>query len=122
MGLVARFDLVSNVSALMLCHPILFQQYAKAGGYIAAASVLLCAMFGRGSDIAGAFWLSKWAEEGFQNTENGLVMTDEDTRFYLGIYSAFALCGLFGITLQGICFANLRLRASRVLHKDLTDR
>ena len=88
---------------------------------MAAFSVLCCAVFGRGSDVAGAFWLSTWAEQGFKNTENGLVMSDQESRFYLGIYSAFALCGLFGITLQGICFANLRLRASRKLHKDLTD-
>jgi ATP-binding cassette subfamily C (CFTR/MRP) protein 1 len=97
-----------------------YWNYARAGGFLPALSVLLCAMFGRGSDIAGAFWLSKWSEEGFQATSDGLVMSDEDTRFYLGIYSAFALCGLLGITLQGICFANLRLRASRRLHRDLT--
>jgi len=98
-----------------------YMKYARAGGFVAAASVLVCAMFGRGMDVAGAFWLSKWAEEGMETTESGLIMSQEDTRFYMGIYSAFALSGLLGITLQGICFANLRLRASRRLHQDLTD-
>lgn len=98
-----------------------YMNYARAGGFCAAFSVLACAVFGRGMDVAGAFWLSRWAAEGFQASENGEVLSTGETRFYLGIYSAFALSGLFGITLQGICFANLRLRASRKLHQDLTD-
>jgi ATP-binding cassette, subfamily C (CFTR/MRP), member 1 len=98
-----------------------YVKYARAGGFVAAFSVLACAVFGRGSDVAGAFWLSRWATEGFQSTEGeGTGMSDEDTRYYLGFYSMFALLGLLGITLQGICFANLRLRASRKLHDDLT--
>ena len=98
-----------------------YMNYARAGGFIAAFAVLCAAIFGRGSDVSGAFWLSRWAEEGFKKTSEGLVMAESDTRFYLGIYAAFALSGLMGITAQGICFANLRLRASRVLHRDLTE-
>jgi ABC-type Fe3+/spermidine/putrescine transport system ATPase subunit len=75
-----------------------YLNYARAGGYLAALSVLAAALLGRGSDVAGAFWLSNWAEEGSKKTSDGRVMSDEDTRFYLGIYATFALSALLGIT------------------------
>jgi ABC-type multidrug transport system fused ATPase/permease subunit len=93
--------------------------YAKAGGYIVAASTFAVQGIGRGFELAGSFWLAHWAQKSFSAAEGGDPLTPKETNFYVGIYAIFGLLGVVGLTLRGVLIAVHRLRASTQLHDDL---
>eukprot|EP00546_Thalassionema_frauenfeldii_P010811 CAMPEP_0178930692 /NCGR_PEP_ID=MMETSP0786-20121207/21420_1 /TAXON_ID=186022 /ORGANISM="Thalassionema frauenfeldii, Strain CCMP 1798" /LENGTH=1417 /DNA_ID=CAMNT_0020607335 /DNA_START=51 /DNA_END=4304 /DNA_ORIENTATION=- len=93
--------------------------YARAGGWIYASATIIIQGLGRAAEIMSSFWLSTWA---FQALNQGGTMTASETNYYLGIYAAFGLLGVLGLTLRSIAMAIHRLGASKKLHEDLTNR
>ena len=98
-----------------------YMHYARAGGWWVAISIFAIQGFGRGAEIMSSFWLAIWAEKALSGQAMDDPLTDGETNFYLGIYAAFGLLGVIGLTFRSIMMAVHRLGASKKLHKDLTD-
>mmetsp|Transcript_3880 Transcript_3880/g.5967 ORF Transcript_3880/g.5967 Transcript_3880/m.5967 type:complete len:1464 (+) Transcript_3880:108-4499(+) len=99
----------------------MYTHYAKAGGVFAFVMVFIIQGVGRASEIMAAFWISIWAEATAEAMITKTPMTEEETNWYLNIYAAFGLGGVFCLTLRAIWMAIHRLRASKKLHDSLTD-
>eukprot|EP00977_Amphora_coffeiformis_P000393 scaffold108_cov162-Amphora_coffeaeformis.AAC.4 len=99
-----------------------YWHYAKAGGYCVAASAIIIQALGRASEITSGFFLALWAERSFEAAQDGEPFTLVQTNRYLGGYAAFGMVGVLGLTLRAIVIAVHRLRASKLLHDDLTER
>jgi len=91
--------------------------YARAGGWVYAAATIIIQGLGRAAEIMSAFWLSIWAADALSND-----LSISETNYYLGVYAAFGLLGVMGLTLRSISMAVHRLGASKKLHEDLTNR
>ncbi|KAL9189124.1 hypothetical protein ACHAXT_011614 [Thalassiosira profunda] len=96
----------------------MYSHYAKAGGTLIFASIFVIQGAGRASEIMANFWLSFWAEA---TVESAITNQPVDTVFYLNVYAAFGLGGVFCLTFRALAMAVHRLRASRKLHDDLTN-
>ena len=83
------------------------------------SSVLLVQGIGRGGDIMGSFWLSRWATAEVNAYYEGHQLTAGRTNFYVGIYGLFGLISICGLGFRGILLARHRLGASRKLHDGL---
>jgi len=99
----------------------MYTHYAKAGGVFAFVMVFVIQGVGRASEIMAAFWLSIWAEATTESMMTNAPMTEEKTNWYLNVYAAFGLGGVFCLTLRAISMAIHRLRASKKLHDSLTE-
>jgi len=99
----------------------MYTHYAKAGGVFAFVSVFIIQGAGRASEIMGAFWLSIWADATAQSMMTNDPMSEGRTNWYLNIYAAFGLGGVFCLTLRSIAMAVHRLKASKKLHDSLTE-
>ena len=97
-----------------------YMHYARAGGLITAAMVVIVQAFGRAAEIMAGFWLALWAERSFEAAISGNPHSTSDTNRYLGIYALFGMLGVLGLTARSIIIAVHRLRASKLLHDDLT--
>jgi ABC-type multidrug transport system fused ATPase/permease subunit len=95
--------------------------YAKSGGMITFISIFVVQGLGRASEIGSAFWLAHWAKESVGAIVDGDPMSDKETTFYLNIYAALGMAGVFGLTVRSILMAVHRLNASRLLHNNLTN-
>lgn len=99
----------------------MYTHYAKAGGVFAFFMVFIIQGVGRASEIMAAFWLSIWADATAESILTNTPMTEEKTNWYLNVYAAFGLGGVFCLTLRAISMAVHRLRASKKLHDSLTE-
>ena len=99
-----------------------YTHYARAGGWWVAIGTFLVQGFGRASEIAALFWLSYWAEQSFEAAADQNPHSKSETNFYVGIYALFGLVGVLGLTFRSILIALHRLKASKKLHDDLTER
>lgn len=99
-----------------------YWHYAKAGGYGVAFAAIMIQGIGRASEILAGFWLALWAERSVEAETGGEPFTLVQTNRYLAGYAAFGMLGVIGLTLRAIAIAVHRLRASKLLHDDLTDR
>ena len=99
-----------------------YWHYAKAGGYLVAFSAIFIQALGRASEVMAGFWLALWAERSFEAKQEGDPFTTVETNRYLAGYAAFGIFGVVGLTLRAIIIAVHRLKASKLLHDDLTDR
>ena len=99
-----------------------YTHYAQAGGYFVAAMTFIIQGLGKGCELGSSFWLAYWAEESFAAAARGEPHSKGTTNFYLGIYALFGLLGVLGLTFRSILIAIHRLRASKKLHDELTDR
>lgn len=98
----------------------MYTHYAKAGGVFAFVSIFIIQGTGRASEIMAAFWLSIWADATSKSMMTNNPMSESETNWYLNIYAAFGLGGVFCLTLRAIAMAIHRLRASKKLHESLT--
>lgn len=98
-----------------------YMHYARAGGLCVAAFTFIVQGIGRASEIMSGFWLALWAEKSFAASLSGNPMSDAKTNFYVGIYAVFGMVGVLGLTFRAILIAMHRLRASKLLHNDLTN-
>jgi ABC-type multidrug transport system fused ATPase/permease subunit len=96
--------------------------YARAGGIVVASATFVIQGIGRASEVLSGFWLALWAERAFRADQEGEPFSKGTTNFYVGIYAVFGLVGVLGLTLRAIAIAIHRLRASKQLHNDLTER
>mmetsp|Transcript_24347 Transcript_24347/g.52185 ORF Transcript_24347/g.52185 Transcript_24347/m.52185 type:complete len:1508 (-) Transcript_24347:383-4906(-) len=95
----------------------IYSHYAKVGGTFMFVSIFIIQGVGRASEIMANFWLTYWAEATAKSVVDD---TTVNTVFYLNIYAAFGLGGVFCLTLRALAMAVHRLRASKKLHDDLT--
>lgn len=98
-----------------------YEHYAHAGGYWIAVMVCVVQAFGRGAEVAAAFWLSLWAKRTMETMRNEGSVPASDTSFYVSIYALFGFIGILGLTGRSILIAVHRLRASRKLYVGLTE-
>lgn len=101
-----------------------YVHYAKSGGYFMFFSLFFVQGLGRASEIGSAFWLAYWAKNAIEasvNSPEGISgLSDKSTTYYLNIYAAFGMIGVFCLTVRSVFMAVHRLRASRTLHNNLT--
>jgi ABC-type multidrug transport system fused ATPase/permease subunit len=93
-----------------------YMHYIKAGGFCIAIMIMGIQAIGRGLEITGTFWLASWAEKASMEDS----MTEAETNFYVGMYAVFGILGILAVAARGVLMAQHRLRASRALHRDLT--
>lgn len=105
-----------NVSSAAYWH------YARSGGLWIVAWTFVVQGLGRGCEIMGGFWLAIWADRSLAASLSGQPFSKGETNFYVGIYGAFGLIGVVGLTLRSILIAWHRLGASVKLHDGLTAR
>jgi len=97
----------------------LYLKYAKAGGSFLFFNIFFSQFLGRGIEVGSSFWLAYWAKEAvLAETGNGL--SDSDSMFYLNIYAALGMGGIFCLAVRSLFMAGHRLKSSRVLHEGLT--
>lgn len=94
--------------------------YAKSGGWWVAISAVFVQGLGRAAEVMAAFWLSIWAGSAVSALQSGHPHTDAETSRYVGIYAAFGMIGVFGLTVRALLMAVHRLHASKTLHENLT--
>lgn len=99
-----------------------YRHYAHAGGYLVAGAAVAVAALGRASELMAAFWLALWADESFEAERDGEPFSTAKTNRYLSGYAAFSMMGVLGLTIRALVIAVHRLRASKLLHDDLTER
>jgi ATP-binding cassette, subfamily C (CFTR/MRP), member 1 len=87
-----------------------------------AAMTFIIQGIGKGFEVGSSFWLAHWAEDAFSATASGQPHTKAETNFFLCIYALFGMMGVVGLTLRSIFIAVHRLRASKKLHDELTER
>lgn len=98
-----------------------YMHYARAGGLLTAAGVFLVQGLGRAFEIGSSFWLAFWAKKSFEAASNGTPHSNAVTNEFLGIYALFGFVGIIGLTGRSLLIAVHRLRASRMLHDNLTE-
>jgi ATP-binding cassette subfamily C (CFTR/MRP) protein 1 len=99
-----------------------YWHYARSGGFCTAMLAVCIQAIGRGSEVGAGFWLAHWAEQTIEADDKGEPFSTSDTYEYLGVYAALGMFGVFSLTARAIAIAVHRLRASKILHDDLTDR
>ena len=98
-----------------------YYHYAKAGGMFSFIFLFIIQGVGRASEIGSAFWLAHWAKNSVSAIVEGEPMSDKETTFYINIYAALGMAGVFCLTVRAILMAIHRLKASKYLHNKLTD-
>lgn len=96
--------------------------YAKAGGLWVAALTFVVQGIGRACEVGSGFWLARWAQKSYEASKNGDPFSKGETNFYVGIYAVFGLLGVLGLTFRSILIAAHRLKASKLIHDNLTER
>jgi len=98
-----------------------YTYYCKSGGLWKVITIFLIQGVGRSFEIAGSFWLAKWASESITTLfTTGQPLSSSENSYYLNIYAAFGMIGVFFLTMRAIIMAMHRLAASRKIHNDLT--
>jgi len=98
----------------------LYSKYAKAGGTCIFFNMFAVAGVGRGFEVFAAFWLAFWAKKAVQSASTGTGLSDDEHTYYLNIYAVLGMGGVACLALRATFMAIHRLRASRLLHEDLT--
>ncbi len=98
-----------------------YSRYISAGGTITAAMVVFIQGLGRASELAGMFWLAKWAKDATQAEADGDAFTESENTWYMNIFALFGCGSIFCLAIRALCMAAHRLRASRKIHEDLTE-
>jgi len=98
-----------------------YMRYARAGGIVVAAMVVIIQALGRAAEVTAAFWLAEWADRMLVAANKGDPFTDKETAFHVGIYALFGFLGICGLGFRGIFIAMHRLGASKKIHDGLTD-
>jgi len=98
----------------------LYLKYAKAGGIITFFNIFAVQGLGRGFEVIASFWLALWAKRAVSAQMDGHDLSDDDTLFYLNIYAVLGMGGVACLGLRAIFMAFHRLKASRLLHDNLT--
>lgn len=96
-----------------------YTHYARVGGILVAVATFVIQGVGRACEVLAGFWLAHWAERSLSSNE---PFSKGTTTYYVGIYASFGLAGVLGLTLRAVLIAVHRLRASKQLHDDLTER
>ena len=100
-----------------------YVKYARAGGFFMMLGAFMSQGVSRTSEILSAFWLAHWAKQSIeaQIAISSGTPSDEfpSASWYLNIYAAFGMLGVFCLTLRAMMMAVHRLHASRRLHDGL---
>jgi ATP-binding cassette subfamily C (CFTR/MRP) protein 1 len=96
-----------------------YMKYAKAGGMAYAVSIMFTQACARGFEVGGTFWLAYWSTQSARDFANGTPHNVQQTTYFMGIYALFGVLSIVGLVSRAILMAVHRLRASRLLHKEL---
>eukprot|EP00588_Corethron_pennatum_P011898 CAMPEP_0194271708 /NCGR_PEP_ID=MMETSP0169-20130528/5424_1 /TAXON_ID=218684 /ORGANISM="Corethron pennatum, Strain L29A3" /LENGTH=1528 /DNA_ID=CAMNT_0039014129 /DNA_START=202 /DNA_END=4788 /DNA_ORIENTATION=+ len=101
-----------------------YLQYARAGGVCLFFLYVIVQFIGRGFEVASSFWLSHWSTRSTEAyTPAGLAALDGvafNDAFYIRIFTLFSMMGVLAMTIRSLMMAVHRLRASRLIHQQLT--
>lgn len=93
--------------------------YVKAGGIWNAIGFFVSQILGRGAEIGGGFWLAYWSDNVALAQRKGVEMPEEETTFYLNVYSLIGVVGIILLTLRSLFQSFHRLHASTKMHDDM---
>ena len=96
-----------------------YSYYAKAGGIWNTLSFFLTQILGRGSEVAGSFWLVYWSDNVADAESTGRVIPVEETSYYLNVYALIGMIGIIMLTLRSLFQSAHRLHASTKMHDDM---
>ena len=65
----------------------IYLHYARAGGMKFVVCIGIVVLISRGLEVLSTFWLARWADQ----TDQGAVLSNQDTTYYLGLYSLFGM-------------------------------
>jgi ABC-type multidrug transport system fused ATPase/permease subunit len=96
-----------------------YTNYAKAGGMAYAVAIMFTQACARCFEVGGTFWLTYWSTQSARDFANGTPQNVQQTTYLMGIYALFGVLSIVGLVTRAILMAVHRLRASRLLHKEL---
>jgi len=98
-----------------------YMHYARAGGLFCVFCVFTITALGRASEILTSFFLAAWAEKMTESAIIGEPFTDSQSLYYISIYALLGFLGVLGLGGRASAIAFHRMKASKILHDELSD-